>query len=239
MNQYVVLNSSNLVGDQLKIDETLNGKYELVLFSVTNSLYNVNESNNKIYLTYISGPPAAYEITLTNGNYTGPELIVHLSSLLTSTIVGSVWDNSFDSITGKFTFTQTAGGPDAFFFTFGDNTSNSARKLLGFEEQNSSSSSTVISTNVIDLSPLSLFFCRIDEGSNSVTGLNHFNSTFFLYDKTSEFGSTLRYVPTEGVRQLVKFNNERSITVKFYDFNYNEINFNGIKWIMLLKHLSS
>ena len=107
---------------KLSLDNPIDGKWKLLSFCFTNNLFNVNDYNNKIY---INENGTDFTITLTNGTYDANDLKTEITSKLTSSLTGLI-TVSLDNA-NKFTITDTK----SFQFTFGSNTTSSARKLLG------------------------------------------------------------------------------------------------------------
>ena len=156
-NKLLILDSNKISNNAFKLDKWIEGRYKLVSFICTNNIYNVTDNNNKIYwreeVTDIT-------TTLTNGYYDENDFISHVSTQMNNDAPSGTLSVSLDNNTRKLTITDT----QSFRFKFGTNTSNSARFLLGFNEQDSSSiETTQTSDNVINLNTCKNIFIRIKQ----------------------------------------------------------------------------
>ena len=96
---------------------------KLIYLNLPNTIYNVNDSNNKLYLEYGPGFDEV-TITLTNGCYNIDQFITEVSTQLNNSGSGT-WTVGCNSTTLKITITNTTN----FIIKKGD---NSANELLGF-----------------------------------------------------------------------------------------------------------
>lgn len=227
----LLLDSNKIENNKYKLDNTIKGLYKLVSFVSTNNMYNVNDTNNKIYLDEFNGVGfTSLETTLDNGFYDSTDLTSHLSSKLNNICTGSV-SVSFNDNTRKFTITNTLN----FYFTFGSNTSNSSRKILGFNEQDGTSALSQTSNNVIDLNTCKNIFITITEDNNrDIKGIDFFNSSF-LINGVGSFGEVLRYVDSDNFHQYVNFRNVKTLHISFIDNNNNTLDLNSEYQIILKK----
>ena len=173
----------------------------------------------------------AETITLTNGYYDPTDLTTEFQDKLNSTLSGTVSITLNDN-TNKFTITDTL----PIYFTFATNTTNSARKILGFNAVDGSASVfTQTSDNPIDLNPCKNIFVSITEDDNrNIEGIDFFNCSL-IANGTSEFGGLMRYVDVDNFVQVVKFKNTKKLTVSFHDANNNSIDLNSEYQIILVK----
>jgi len=216
-----------MINNRLLLDEPITGKYILQLFAMNNNLYNLNSTNDKFYAN-------SSIISLTNGNYIGLELATLLESALISEFSDATITVTYNTNAGKLTISSPS---TSLALEFGSNISNSARKLFGFDQTDTTTSTTNISPNVAHLSPYSVIFLGIKEDNDDVIqGSNHFASTFVLFDKSSSFTGTLR-MTSEDLFQTVKFSRTKSLRFEFSDVDDNEVEFNGAEFIILLKKL--
>ena len=208
-------------------NEKTNGTYFLTDFVMNNSLYNVNNNNNKIY--FAEG--GSLTATLTNGYYTRNDLASEIKTQMDAT-GAETYTVSYNNITGKYTFSATGN----FNFEFATNTTNSSRKLLGFNEEDTVSNTQITSSNIVDLSSYKFIYVNIKENKISqYYGKNYFSASLKINDNSS-FLSNIRYeYKADSNRQYVKFNNTKSIKYEFYDENFNELDFNGNEWSMIFE----
>ena len=144
---------------------------------------------------------------------------------------GSTFTCSYDSTTGKLTFTETTG--DSFSFTFATNTSNTGRKVLGFNATDTTSTTTHTSEICIDLAPHKVMYISLNEDTfRSVNG-KQMNSSLVI-SADSSFGSVLRWKEGSHYSQYVKFSNTPNmLSYKFHDEDFNELDLNGMDWILV------
>ena len=87
------------------------------------------------------------------------------------TVLNNVTGESFsvtgNSTTKKLTFTNAA----AFYFTFGTNTTNTAKDIIGISG-NTTSNTTYTSDVCCDLNPIKSFFCEIREDNSKIFNTN-------------------------------------------------------------------
>ena len=221
------LHSSKATNNKFTLDESISGIWKLQSFCFTNNLYNVNDTNNKIY---INENGTDYTITLTNGYYDANDLKTHLQTQITSVISGTM-TVSTNSNTNKFTFSNTI----TFYFTFGTNTTNSARKLIGMNAVDGTTATTQTSNNPIDLNTRKSIFVEICEDNNrDIVGINYFQQSF-LINGEGGFGDIMRYKNTDNFNQFVKFRNTKTLEFSFHDINNNSIDLNSDYEIILEK----
>lgn len=226
-DKLLILHSDKSNNNVFALDNRIEGTYRLRSFVATNNIYNVTDTNNKVYVNE-NGENAT--ITLTNGYYYSDDLKNHLSTKLNTALNGTI-TVTIDEHTNKFTITDTVN----IHFTFGTNTTNSARKLLGFDESDGVGSTTQTSDNPIDLNSCKNIFVTISEDDNrNIEGIDFFNCSLIV-NGTSVFGDVLRYVEIDNFIQLIKFKNTKSLKVSFHDAQNNVINLNSDYQIILQK----
>lgn len=220
-------NSSN---GTIKLQNPLNGTYIINEFYMTNSFYTVNNNNNKIYFTESNVLKTA---TLTNGFYTSSQLATQIQTQMNSAS-RNTYTVILNSNTYQYTFSSTAN----FGFKFGTNTISSAYKLLGFDTNDYSESTSTTSVNIIDLNSIKGIYIdfhddkRKDiEFSNNNNPSNVFSLTF---NDKSDFGSLLSYKVRQNYIQKLKFVNTISLKFKLYDQDFNDLTTNGLDWYLTL-----
>ena len=223
----LLLDSNKASNNTYKLDNRIKGSYKLVSFVATNNMYNINDNNNKIYMT-IAGFP--HTPSLTNGFYDTTNLKSHISSVLNDLGAGT-FTITLDDTANKFTITNT----NNFYFTFGTNTTNSARKLLGFNESDGTNALSQVSDNPIDLNTHKNIFITFNEDDNrNIEGLTFFNASL-LINGMGAYGEVCRYINDDNFDQYVKFKDTKSLTIKFHDTSNNSINLNSDYQIILQK----
>ena len=213
------LNSSDSSNNKYTLDEAIEGKWKLISFVFTNNIYNVTDNNNKIY---VNENGIDYVVTLTNGYYTSSDLESELSSQLNSTLTGTVVV-AFDDKTNKYTITNTI----TFYFKFGTNSNNSARKLIGCNGVDGTTATTQTSDNSIDLNPYKEIFINIEQNDDrNIFGVNYFNSSLYICGCGSN-GELIRYKYNEHPTQYVKFKRTKKLEIRLHDSNNNDIELNS------------
>ena len=100
--------------------------YAVLWFQIDGILNNINASNNTFQV--LEGG-ILYTATIANGMYTPSALASVLVTAMNDATPGNTYNVTFNTSTGRFTFTRTSGIA-AFALRFG--TSNSAHKALSF-----------------------------------------------------------------------------------------------------------
>ena len=211
------------------LDNMISGIYKLVSFTYTNNIYNVTDDNNKIYWNENGTNRTT---TLGNGYYDSSDFSTHLATQLNNDASGTI-TVSFDNNTRKLTINNTVN----FYFTFGTNTTNSARKLLGFNASDGSNSTSQTSLNPVDLNTCKNVFVKIEQDDHRlVEGIDFFNSSFVL-SGSADFGESFRYIDIDNFSQYAKFRQTKKLKLSFHDSNNNSIDLNSEYQIILRKIL--
>lgn len=230
----IVLNSSDRstgtnVDGRIDIpnNRKLNGTYKASNFIMSNSLYNVNSTNNKIYFTESS---TDYTATLLNGSYSASELPAQIKTSMEA--VGSeTYTIVYNYNTNKIEWSATGN----FGFTFLTNTSNSAYKLLGINNTADDSEATSrTSDNAIDLTPNKIIYLSIPEANNKLTLSNGQQSSIYI-SQSSNFGDIIRAdLSTDDIE--LSFNNKINVSYQLHDESGNNLtNTNGTEWSLVMK----
>lgn len=226
-NKYLFLDSEKANNNIFSLDNRITGHYRLVSFSYTNNIFNITDNNNKVYWNDNGTNRVAI---LTNGYYDSNDFTSHLSTTLNDDASGTV-SVALDTNTRKITVTSTLN----FYFTFGSNTDNSARKLLGFSEADGSNATTQTSTTPIDLNTCKSVFIKFEQDDNrSIEGIDFFETSLML-SGNADFGEAFRYIDIDNFCQYVKFRDIKKIKVSFHDTSNNSINLNSEYQIILKK----
>ena len=158
-------------------------KVELISAIIANSQYVINSNNYQFNLTY-SG--TLYTATLTKQNYTASTLATSLATALNGLSVPST---TFTVSTNTDTLTFTITSTNAVVYNFSKNTTLS--QLLGFPITDSSSNSSITSTNCYTVNTTRYYKVYIKElrpdfdtnisNSFNFIILNNVNSGEYLY----------------------------------------------------------
>lgn len=194
----------NIKDGKVKVDDTLNGSYEIVKFSCPNNFYNVLQGYNT-FLLYPTMFDPVQTITIPPGFYNPYDLAVVLSSLLT----GIDWLINYDPKTNKFNFQRD----NPFQFQF---TNQKLANLFGFNVGPTGYSTQHTSSNPIDVNQTRNIFMRILEASPKIFGSSHFSATAFFNDKFSNFGDSFTWT-SEYNKQKFQINTTNNLECVFFD----------------------
>jgi len=227
MSRVILINSIDAINNRITLDEPIEGMFALELFSMNNSLYNVNATNDEFYANSVA-------IALTNGSYIGLELKTLLESALQSEFSDATITVTYDANTGKFTILSPS---TSLALEFGSNTLNSSRKLYGFSETDTATSTTNVSQNVASLSPYNAIFLSFhQDDQDAIQGKNHFVSSFVLFDLSSSFTGTIR-MTSHDLFQTIVLSRTKTLKWEFHSIDDEPIEFNGAEYFILLKHI--
>jgi hypothetical protein len=222
----ILIHSKDLTNNTITFDNAIQGNYQLLSFCFTNNIFNVSNTNNKVYFNENGSDLIT---TLTNGYYDSSDFVSHLQTKMTASAVGTI-NCSLDNNTRKLTISNDTHN---FYLTFATNTTNSARKLLGFDESDGSNASSQTSNNPIDLNKHKCIFINIEENDNKNIDSVSFFNTSLMIESSGSFGETSRYIKNDYNNQYVKFRNVKKLTFKIHDEYNNTINLNS-EWILVL-----
>ena len=225
---FLCLDSNKASNDKYKLDKMIEGTYKLVSFVATNNIYNITDYNNKIYWNENGTNRTS---TLTNGFYDSSDYTSHLSTILNNDASGTI-SVSLDDNTRKLTITNTL----TFYFTFGSNTSNSARKLLGYNAIDGTTATSQTSTNPIDLNTCKNIFIKVmQDDHRKIEGIDFFNASLMI-NGDGNIGETLRYIDSNNFDQYIKFKKTKQISIEFHDIYNNSISLNS-EYQIILQHV--
>ena len=223
----IIHSAKNASNNVATLDNPINGVWKLISFKMTNNLFNVNDTNNKLY---INENGSNFTVTLTNGYYDMSELKTMLTSAINNVISGTISITS-DSNTRKFTFTNTLN----FGFTFSTNTSNSGRKLIGMNATDDSQATSHTSDIPIDLNTYKNIFLNVSQDDNNdVFSSSYFNSSLIIHGSGS-FGDAYTFVSDDNFHQYVRFRNTKKLEFRFHDIENNTIDLNSDYTILFQK----
>ena len=213
------LNSSKATNNVFKLDKPISGTWKLLSFQMTNNLFNVDDTNNTLY---INENGIDRVITLTNGFYDINSLQTELTTAINNIASGTFTITS-NSNTRQYTFVSTSN----FGFTFGSNTNSSARKLIGMNETDDSQALTHTSDIPIDLNKHKNLFIRISEDENTDVFSLSFFDTSLAINGTGSFGDMYRFDSDDNYNQYVRFRDTKKLEFKFHDIDNNVLDLNS------------
>jgi len=212
------------------------GIYKLVSATMSNSYYNINDNNNKIYFSENGG--ITLTATLTNGFYNSSNIASNIETALdtTSTAVGLNinYGVSLNTITNKLTI--SVGGGHSFSFKFFSNTVSSADRILGFFNEDTQSLSSLTSTQPINLVDTLSYNISL-QGQNVSSNIQDNSNTIYSFSIPIN-GNSLEIFNYEPFHNLtVNFNNPvYNMRVQVFDEKGNEISLFH-DWYMILQKM--
>lgn len=224
------------------ITPSLRGTYELLSFTMTGSVYNVETGvNDHLYFDADPNNDTVYEetandATLTAGHYTPSELATEIATQMSSASAAGTFTCTYDSKTHKFTIAIDAGN---FRWMFAANTTARGNLLVGEPEADDTDNQTSrVSTNVIDLNLHTHAVVRISEDRNlyvtSVPEGTNIESSFVV-PLNEEFGSVHHHRSGQHFRQIVEFAGASSISYTLRDERGANLNNVGEFTVILRK----
>jgi len=228
-NQRIYPNNNNFVYNTNKqyINPT---KIELISAIIPNSQYVINSFNNLFNLTYSS---TLYTALIPQSNYTASSLAVALQTALNGLSVPST---TFTVTVNLNTMTYTITSTNAVVYNFSSNPTLS--QILGFSSTNSSSVSTITSTNAFQVATTRYWKLYIKEFDNNydtnISGLfnfiilNNVNNGDYLY-MIKDINSV------NNSHDIHIKNNITTLSIELRDEWNNLVDLNGCDYLLILK----
>ena len=226
-NEKLCLDSETSTNNSYQLDKPINGTWKLISFNMTNNMFNVNDTNNKIYFSEGANERVC---SLNNGFYDintlKDELTTEMNNVSSGLISITVDDNA-----RKYTFTNTTN----FGFTFETNTSNSGRRLIGKNAVDDIQNSSQTSDKSVDLNKHKQFYIRISQDDNNdIFSTSYFNTSLVINGNGS-FGDLYTFTAIDNYNQYVKFKHTKRLDIQFHDINNNTLDLNSDYTIILEK----
>ena len=183
------------------------------------SYYLINSTNNKLVINNIS-------YTLVNGNYTTTSL---MSMILT--LIPSTFSMSFNTSTGKYTLTNSAGN-------FNINSTNTCYTILGFVKSTLYSST---SNSLTFPEPANLYGIHRIKIKSNILHTRNFDSNSGCGNILTTIGvssgitSVLCYDNTTNFRNIISNDVIDNIDIQLVDENDNLLDFNSIDWYLTIQ----
>jgi hypothetical protein len=173
------------------------GLYKLKQAVIPNSIFVVNNTNNKIYFEENGG--SILTATLTTGDYTPSTLITQISNSMTAISASSglarTYTATFSSVTNLFTITVSSSSFKMLMATY---TTNSASIITGFNVDDTSFASSQVSDSVVNFTN-NIYSFNLNIQSQSVINYlvdNSGVSYSFSVPVTTSYGNICVYEPT-------------------------------------------
>jgi len=201
-------------------------------FTFTNSIFNINDSNNNLYYSF--GEPSlgpVVNVRITNGNYSIDDLITNLNYRCLDEL-----SFSFNSSTLKITITSLRETGFRIVTDFNNN-SNPINSLLGFDDifsntlTNSKTGNYIINLN----SNVGLNIClnNVNLKSNNVKNDSKKNILAYI-PIISSFGEVQTYQNTNNFKYSCDENTISNINLEILNQDNKSISFNNIAWYIVI-----
>ena len=212
------------------------GTYKLVSATMSNSYYNINNDNNKIYFNEDGG--ATLTATLTNGFYSSADIASNIENAMEAVSLSSGlnvnYTVTFNANTNKLTI--SSGGGHSFAFKFASNTTSSADRVLGFPLTDTSTSSSQTSNTPINLVDTLSYNISL-QGQNITSNIQDNSNTIYSFAIPINSNSLgiFNYEPYHNI--TVNFNNPvYNMKVIVYNEKDNELTLFH-DWYMILERI--
>lgn len=215
-------NSTSSSNFQIRLPQVFSGKYLVNHIAFPNSLLNVITGFNDIVYTSVGN------VTLDEGRYTASTLASHVQTKLQA--LNANFTCGYSSTNEVFTISYNTN----FTLNWGTNTVASARKLLGFSANDTTSATSASSDQQIDLAPIKSVVIRIDECNPNVYTSSIGDNPSNIYVAVREaFGDVINQTRSE-IIQHITLRRTNTLNIKVYDNNGNIISLRGLDWEILL-----
>lgn len=219
-------NPSNFV---FKLNNQINkvSKFTLKNWSIPNSSYNVNNNNNSFTLHY---NVTNYTINITKGNYNALSLATALTSLFNTAVGGAIFTITYDQATNKYTFVSSGS---SFYFVVSYETG----QLLGFVTGQTSTGTSLTSTNGINLVNTPYYYLAIQEiSSNDYQNISR--SSFLIDNNVPYLGISSNNV---GIDYTININelNISQLTILLFDSNGHIVDLNGLSYLLMFEFFNN
>ena len=193
------------------------GRYDLKSIIIPITFYNVSASNNAIYFNDTTGNHRA---VIPEGFYTAATYITAIGAAMTSAGSGSTYTAFRDTVSLCL---KVVSSNNAFCFTFGSNTLNSAAIMMGYAQADTLAAYLLTASNIVNISQTRSFNISINNYSN-INGLNG-NGYTFVIPVTGTTPSLMSYEPTQWFNQsFVVDSPTQTLDIAVYDDNHVLLN---------------
>lgn len=202
---------------------------KLESFQFTNSIFNVNDTNNIFSYCFSSTGSPVFNIIVEPGNYTIEELVTYLTNNATGDL-----SLSYNPDTLKVTINSLRVG--GFRLMNGVN-NKTIYNLLGFESIQSDETLYMSRTGpyIINMNSnlsLNLILNNIRLHSNFVKGSSHYNILNNV-PIISGFGEVQTYTPCD-FKYLVDTDDISSLELSIMNQDFKNVDFNGLHWYLTM-----
>jgi hypothetical protein len=213
--------------NKIFIPPNVNCFVQLNTFRFVNSIYNVNSTNNKFYVSTLkSGIITDVVITIPNGNYSIISILQYLNTVL------AVEKLDFTYLDTVFKINITSSGGHTFHL---NNGANNCFRLLGFVDYNTATYvNTLTSDSIINLSGTQVLYISL-ENVNLSSNTSKQNANINIIESITVdalIGSSQSFSNTNNSKFKVNENFINSINVRIFDEYGYLVDFNNVDWFL-------
>lgn len=203
-------------------------KLRLVSASIPITYYSVNSTNNVIYFNENIGANATANITA--GSYTTTSLATVIGTVMTAASPnGRTYTVTYSNTLNAFTITVSAG---TFRFSFGTNVTNSAFRVLGFNNTDGVLALTQTSPNQPQLNLTSVICLRSAELAGRLIKSNVSNqindNVLYIMPVTVALGDLLTYYNQDSDYYEIDMKNCNKFDIMLTDLSGNILDIRGL-----------
>jgi hypothetical protein len=172
-----------------------NGLYRLKQVCIPNSVYIVNDTNNKIYFEEFGG--SILTATLTNGDYTTTTLATEVGTAMTNISASSGLTRTYTATFNTTTLKLTISSTSTFKMLMATYTTNSSSNIIGYNIDDNSFASSQISDNMVNLTNEIYSYNFYIQGQNVNNYLVDNNGITYSFSVpvSVSFGNIVSYEP--------------------------------------------
>jgi hypothetical protein len=203
-------------------------KVSLKSADIPNTAYNVTSSNNVIYFNDGTNRTAV----VTPGNYTATTLKAAVDSAFAVSGTALTITYNYSASTYKVTISATG----AITLTFGTNQTASMASLLGYPPADTTSATSHIASNVIQLTSDPWMLSFSFASNNTFTTRDAFCS--FIVPVNAEGGYTVQFRESDDFKQKTNSNDKfiiQSFSVRLQKYDGSRLDLNGGEWSCVLQ----
>lgn len=224
------IDRANTSSDTFKIQlfKPIIGKYLLESCKINNSLYTINNNNNKLYFSDTSTLDY-YVATLTNGTYESALLANELQTQLNDSSP-QTYTVTYSTLTSKFTIACDVNC-DILLESFPSTSYATCGTVIGFSDIDITGVSSATSDKMANFIPTTSLTISINESSNDISYGN-------IYVQLSDSHGYYINIDKNDHPQYFIFNTECNFfEINITDANNKPVDLNGIDWEMLIKKI--
>lgn len=214
--------------NQIHIPPNVECFIHLNSFKFVNSFYNIHSTNNKLYYSIDPYINDILEIEIPIGNYSITTLITYINSQISPITA------TYSTSTFKITFTAA----NNFKFWNGN---NNCLKVLGFNEEDTTETTSKTSPNLINLGGSQILYIVVNNLNLYSNGYKNsiLNNVLESIPISVLAGVSQTYVNQNTTRYKINVDTINRLEILIYDENNNLVDFNNNNWYINLSFIFS